>query len=332
MSFCPKCGIDWDGSICKNCNYGAKVVIHKDALEEVKSQRKLRDEKNRETAEESNDSYETYEGYQTEPSMEFSSISDALNASVKMYFKSFPAFLIINLVTNLFCYIVFKLAMLVINPAFLDFTDNTTPDDMEAALSTVAVLGFSLVNGMASIWYYFLNHYQSASILYFADMKHSGHSLGMFDIRLVISSLLKGIFGAFSLIIPRCLAFLIVVIGSILFIIPGLYFQFKLVFVDSCCLFSDSSAIPGSWRLSKGNFWQIVLIYIGFKSVPVSIAMFLGIVSFVGFVIVMSKLVWFPLSIACVVSFTIFTMTWHFSTVAFYNLFRYLEENENQDS
>jgi uncharacterized membrane protein len=97
-----------------------------------------------------------------------------------------------------------------------------------------------------------------------ASYLHMAH-LASRDQRIEISDFFKGFEKARSLILLNLLIFLLVLLGLIMLVIPGIYFAVSYVFSHLFVWFYDKDPSE-AMRLSKltvsGNFWQIILLFL----------------------------------------------------------------------
>jgi len=95
-------------------------------------------------------------------------------------------------------------------------------------------------------------------------------------------------------VLANLLVDIIVVVGFILLIVPGIVFACKLAFVHYLVVdekMGAIEAIKGSWRMTNGHAWQVFLI--GLLAIPISIA---GLICFgVGIII---AVMWVSLAFA----------------------------------
>jgi uncharacterized membrane protein len=88
---------------------------------------------------------------------------------------------------------------------------------------------------------------------------------------------IKDIFAAFqnywNAVLASLLVNVIILVGFILLIVPGIIFACKLAFVHYLVVdekMGAIEAIKGSWRMTNGHAWQVFLI--GLLAIPISIA------------------------------------------------------------
>ena len=101
---------------------------------------------------------------------------------------------------------------------------------------------------------------------------------------------IKDMFAAFrnywNAVLANLLVDIIVLVGFILLIVPGIIFACKLAFVHYLVVDQKMGvieAVKGSWRMTNGHAWQVFLI--GLLAIPISIA---GLICFgVGIIIAM---------------------------------------------
>ena len=101
---------------------------------------------------------------------------------------------------------------------------------------------------------------------------------------------IKDMFAAFrnywNAVLANLLVDIIVLVGFILLIVPGIVFACKLAFVHYLVVDQKMGvieAVKGSWRMTNGHAWQVFLI--GLLAIPISIA---GLICFgVGIIIAM---------------------------------------------
>lgn len=101
---------------------------------------------------------------------------------------------------------------------------------------------------------------------------------------------IKDMFAAFrnywNAVLANLLVDIIVLVGFILLIVPGIVFACKLAFVHYLVVDQKMGvieAVKGSWRMTNGHAWQVFLI--GLLAIPISIA---GLLCFgVGIIIAM---------------------------------------------
>jgi len=109
---------------------------------------------------------------------------------------------------------------------------------------------------------------------------------------------IKDMFGAFrnywNAVLANLLVGVIVAIGMVLLIVPGIIFACKLAFAPYLVVdrkMEVIEAIRESWRMTKGHAWQVFLI--GLLAIPISIA---GLICFgVGIII---AIMWISLAFA----------------------------------
>jgi len=97
-----------------------------------------------------------------------------------------------------------------------------------------------------------------------ASYLHMAH-LASRDQRIEISDFFKGFEKARSLILLNLLIFLLVLLGLIMLVIPGIYFAVSYVFSHLFVWFYDkdpSEAMRLSKLMVSGNFWQIILLFL----------------------------------------------------------------------
>jgi uncharacterized membrane protein len=88
---------------------------------------------------------------------------------------------------------------------------------------------------------------------------------------------IKNIFEAFqnyrSAVLASILVFVIITIGVLLLIVPGIIFACKLAFTPYLVVdrkMSAIEAVKGSWHMTNGHAWKIFLM--GLLTIPISIA------------------------------------------------------------
>ena len=97
-----------------------------------------------------------------------------------------------------------------------------------------------------------------------ASYLHMAH-LASRDQKIEISDFFKGFEKARSLILLNLLIFLLVLLGLIMLVIPGIYFAVSYVFSHLFVWFYDkdpSEAMRLSKLMVSGNFWQIILLFL----------------------------------------------------------------------
>ncbi len=109
---------------------------------------------------------------------------------------------------------------------------------------------------------------------------------------------IKDMFAAFqnywNAVLASLLVIIIVVIGFILIIVPGIIFACKLAFTPYLVVdrkMEVIEAVKESWRMTNGHAWKVFLIYL--LGIPISIAGFICLG--VGFII---AAMWITLAIA----------------------------------
>jgi len=110
---------------------------------------------------------------------------------------------------------------------------------------------------------------------------------------------IKDMFEAFNnywnAVLASLLVFVIIVIGLVLLIVPGIIFACKLAFTPYLVVdrkMEVIAAIKESWRMTGGYAWKVFLI--GLLAIPIGIA---GLICFgVGIII---SIMWVTLAFAC---------------------------------
>lgn len=112
-----------------------------------------------------------------------------------------------------------------------------------------------------------------------ASYLHMAH-LASKDQKIEISDFFKGFEKAGSLIKLNLLIFLIVLLGLIMLVIPGIYFAVSYAFSHLFVWFYDKDPSE-AMRLSKltvsGNFWQIILLFLILAGINLLGIMALGV-------------------------------------------------------
>jgi len=109
---------------------------------------------------------------------------------------------------------------------------------------------------------------------------------------------IKNVFEAFNnywnAVLASLLVFVIVVLGLIIFVIPGIIFSCKLVFTPYLVVdrkMEVIEAVKESWRMTGGHAWTVFFIYL--LAIPIGIA---GLICFgVGVII---SIMWISLTLA----------------------------------
>lgn len=73
-----------------------------------------------------------------------------------------------------------------------------------------------------------------------------------------------------KVIFSALLCILIIGVGFILFIVPGIFFLCRLAFVPYFIVDQETgvvNAVKGSWKMTKGHFWKIFLIGLSFVGI-----------------------------------------------------------------
>ena len=112
--------------------------------------------------------------------------------------------------------------------------------------------------------------------------------------KLEISNMFEAFRNYWNAVLANILVGVIVIIGFILLIIPGIIFACKLVFTPYLVVdrkMQVIEAVKESWRMTNGHAWEVFLI--GLLAIPISIA---GLICFgVGIIV---SLMWIRLAFA----------------------------------
>jgi uncharacterized membrane protein len=91
--------------------------------------------------------------------------------------------------------------------------------------------------------------------------------------KVVINRLFDGFNNYVNVILANLLVFGLVIIGIVVFIVPGIYIGCRLAFTSYLVMdegMDPVAAVEASWRLTKGHAWKIFLL--GFLSILIFIA------------------------------------------------------------
>jgi uncharacterized membrane protein len=134
----------------------------------------------------------------------------------------------------------------------------------------VSVMAISIASSILSIAYNLLIVTPITYGLYFAYLKAAR------DDRLEVKDMFAAFHNYWNAVLASILVGLIVIVGSIFFIVPGIIFACKLAFTSYLVVDRKMGAIEAikeSWRLTDGHAWQVFLI--GLLGIPIAIAGFI---------------------------------------------------------
>ena len=144
------------------------------------------------------------------------------------------------------------------------------------ALSTSVserMMSFSVKYAIFLFFIFFINLFLGAVIVRFV---YEVKTKSIFSWREIIKFVLSKYF---LIIIATIIFYVLMALGSIALIIPGIFLMIKLMFYEYGILLDNEKAISSlkrSWRITKGNWWQLLFLGLIFVTLIMLTSIIIG--------------------------------------------------------